>query len=101
MVLNIFILHNAESRIFTYVNMRVRYIFHQIFSYYIIFHQSHGHLKNHPCFLKQEKNYIKMEIRSAAFLVIAIAITVLTNKYITKNSLLWWKFLMMLRYQRA
>ena len=30
-----------------------------------------------------------MEICSAAFLTIAIVITVLTNKYRTKNSLLW------------
>ena len=79
--------------------MRVRYILHQIFSYDIIFYQIHGHLKNHPCFLKQEKNYIKMEIRCTAFPAIAIAITSLTNKCRTKNSLLWWKILMTLWYQ--
>ena len=85
----------------TYVNVGVHYVFHQIFSYDIIFYQSHGHLKNHPCFLKQEKNYIRMEVRSTAFLAIAIAINVLTNKYRTNNSLVWWKILMELWYQGA
>ena len=95
------ILYPAQRRKQTlaYVNMRVHYIFQQIFSYDIIFYHSHGHLKNLPCFLKQEKNYIRMEIRSTAFLAIAIAITVLNNKYRTKNSLLWWKILMALWYQ--
>ena len=59
--------------------MRIHYIFGQIFSYDIIFNQGHGHLKNHPCFLKQEKNYIRMEICSTAFLAITIAINALTN----------------------
>ena len=58
--------------------MRANYIFRQIFSYDITFYQSHGHLKNHPCFLKQDKNYVRMEIRSTTFLAIAIAITALT-----------------------
>ena len=43
-----------------------------------------------------QKQYIKDKItilRSTAFLVIAIAITALTNKYRSKNSLLWWKIL--------
>ena len=53
------------------------------------------------CFLKQEKNYIRMEIRSTAFLAIAIAISALTNKYRTKNSLPWWNILMTLWYQGA
>ena len=68
--------------------MRIHYIFHPFFTRYfhIIFYQSHGHLKNHPCFLKQERNYIRMEICSTAFLTIAV---VLTNKHRTKNSLLW------------
>ena len=57
----------------------------------LFFYQSHGHLKNHPCLLKKEKNYIKMEIRCNVFPAIAIAITTLTNKCRTKNSLLWWK----------
>ena len=58
--------------------MRANYIFCQIFSYDITFYQSHGHLKNHPCFLKQDKNYVRIEIRSTTFLAIAIAITALT-----------------------
>ena len=59
-----------------------------MFSYDNIFYQSHGHLKNHPCFLKQEKNHIKLEMRFITFLAIAIAITILTKKYRTKISLL-------------
>ena len=66
----------------------------------LFFYQSHGHLKNHPCFLKQGKNYIKLEIHFIAFLAIAIAITILAEKYRTKNSLLWWKILTALLYQR-
>ena len=62
----------------------------------MIFFINHGHLKNHPCFFKEEKNYIKMEIRSTAFLAIAVAIAILTIKYRTKNSRLWWKILMAL-----
>ena len=53
----------------------------------LFFYQSHGH-KNHPCFFKQEKNYTRMEIRPTAFPAIAVAITALTDKYRTKNSLL-------------
>ena len=48
--------------------MKVHYIFHQIFSSDIIFYQSHRHLKNHPCFIRQEKNCIRMEIRFIVFL---------------------------------
>ena len=55
-------------------------------------------MDNHPCFPKQEKNYIRMEIPSTAFLAIDIAIAVLTNKYRSKNSLMWWKILMALWY---
>ena len=58
-------------------------------------------MKNHPCFLKQEKNYIRMEVRSTAFLASAIAINVLNNKYRTNCSLLWWIILMKLWYQEV
>ena len=66
--------------------MKVHYIFHQIFSSDIIFYQSHRHLKNHPCFIRQEKNCIRMEIRFIVFLAK------------NKKSLLWWKILMMMWY---
>ena len=34
----------------------------------------------YPCIIKKEKNYIRMKIRSTAFLATAIAITLLTNR---------------------
>ena len=50
----------------------------------------------YPCIIKKEKNYIRMKIRSTAFLATAIAITLLTNRCSTKNSLLRGKIFMML-----
>ena len=71
MVLNIFIQYTAESKIWHISAWESHYIFHHIFSYEIIFYQSH------PCFLKWEKSYTKMKIRSNAFLAIAFTITLL------------------------
>ena len=62
--------------------MRVHYISHQIFSYFL---SESWTLKKSPLFFKQENNYIGMEIRYNAFLATAIAITVLNNKYRTKT----------------
>ena len=68
-----------------------------IFIRYFLLSESHGQVKNHPCFLEYEKNCIRMKIISTAFLAIAITITSLTNRFNTKYSLLWQKILMMLQ----
>ena len=88
MVLNIFILHNAESRLdICKHETHPKTFFARYFHMILFFYQSYGH-KNIPCFFKQEKNYTRMEIRPTAFPAIAVAITALTDKYRTKNSLL-------------
>ena len=61
-----------------------------------MFHQTQGLVKNHSCFLEQEKNCTRTKKRSTTFLAIAIMITLLTNRCRTENSLLWWEILVIL-----
>ena len=95
MISDIFILSTARSRSRHVKTSDSHYIFHQIFSYDIIFY--HGQVKNHPCFLGYDKSCIRVKIPSPAFLAIAVTITLLTNRCSTKNSLLRQEILMMLQ----